>query len=185
MSVRYNEYIREHQNAVKMAFDWLNKNCSGLTSEDIWNKASELVNKHDLSKYNLDEYEAYDQYFYGNKSYQATVEFEQAWNLHIHRNPHHWQHWVLIHDDPNKPYTYLEMPEEYVIEMFCDWWSFSWRKGNLYEIYSWYEEHKITMMLNVSTRAKVELILETVKKVLLTTYHKNIDEMIGDNHEEN
>lgn len=185
MSARYNEYIHEHQNAVKMAFDWLLKNTSGITSEDVWNKASELIDKHDMSKYSEDEYQAYDQYFYGNKSYQATVDFEQAWNLHIHRNPHHWQYWVLIHDDPNKPYTYLPMPSEYIIEMICDWWSFSWRNGNLYEIYSWYEEHKTTMKLNVGTRETVEMILETMKNILMKTYHKDIEEMIGDNHEEN
>lgn len=185
MSARYNEYIHEHQNAVKMAFDWLLKNTSGITSEDVWNKASELIDKHDMSKYSEDEYQAYDQYFYGNKSYQAIVDFEQAWNLHIHRNPHHWQYWVLIHDDPNKPYTYLPMPSEYIIEMICDWWSFSWRNGNLYEIYSWYEEHKTTMKLNVGTRETVEMILETIKNILIKTYHKDIEEMIGDNHEEN
>lgn len=185
MSARYNEYIHEHQNSVKMAFDWLLKNTSGITSEDVWNKASELIDKHDMSKYSEDEYQAYDQYFYGNKSYQATVDFEQAWNLHIHRNPHHWQYWVLIHDDPNKPYTYLPMPSEYIIEMICDWWSFSWRNGNLYEIYSWYEEHKTTMKLDVGTRETVEMILEIIKNILIKTYHKDIEEMIGDNHEEN
>ena len=35
--------------------------------------------------------------------------------------------------------TILEMPYDYIIEMICDWWSFSWQSGNLYEIFKWYE----------------------------------------------
>lgn len=181
MSARYNEYIKEHTNAVKMAFEWLYKNLSGITSEEIWKKVEHLVSVHDMSKHDADEYNAYDEYFYGNKSYQTTVDFEVAWLKHIHKNPHHWQHWVLYHDDPNKPYTFLEMPTEYVIEMFCDWWSFSWRSGNLYEVFQWYEEHKQHMLLNVSTRAQVEKILELVKEKMLTTYHA---EMTGEKHGE-
>lgn len=174
MSSRYNEYIVEHKKNVKMAFDWLYKNLSGITSENIWNNSKVLVEKHDDSKYDKDEYDAYDTYFYGSKSYQATVDFEIAWLKHIHKNPHHWQHWILHHDDPNKPYTFLPMPTEYIIEMICDWWSFSWKTGNLYEIFQWYEEHKHQMLLNTETRAQVEKILETIKDAMLKSYHENI-----------
>ena len=84
---------------------------------------------HDESKNDPDEYNAYDDYFYGkNRSYGVVMAFKQAWLEHIHRSPHHWQHWVLINDEPEEGEVILEMPYEYIIEMICDWWSFSWKK---------------------------------------------------------
>ena len=58
------------------------------------------------------------------------------------------------------------MPIENIIEMICDWWSFSWNTGNLYEIFEWYEEHKNNMILSENTRGTVEYILEKIKEVL-------------------
>lgn len=47
----------------------------------------------------------------------------------------------------------------YIIEMICDWWAFSWEKGNLSEIFSWYDEHKDYIKLHPNTRETVEDIL--------------------------
>ncbi len=116
--------------------------------------------EHDASKSKPDEYEAYDAYFYGgNRSYAVVQAFQRAWLLHIHRNPHHWQHWVLINDDPGEGEVLLEMPYNYIIEMICDWWAFSWAEGDLSEIFSWYDEHKDYIKLNPKTRETVEDIL--------------------------
>ena len=54
------------------------------------------------------------------------------------------------------------MPLEYVIEMIADWWSFSFRSGNIREIFSWYDKHK-EMKLHPKTRKLVEDILERIK----------------------
>ena len=59
----------------------------------------------------------------------------------------------------------VEIPFEYVIEMICDWWSFSWKKGDLNEIFKWYEDHK-GMMLHPETRKLVESILARIKEKL-------------------
>lgn len=58
------------------------------------------------------------------------------------------------------------MPHNYIIEMICDWWAFSWAKGNLYEIFSWYDAHKHYMKLSDKTRKTVEDILEKIKAKL-------------------
>lgn len=84
---------------------------------------NENITMHDRSKYSDEEYIPYIEYFYGTKSKKIDTEFNYAWLHHIHNNPHHWQYWVLKHDD--KPEEALEMPYEYIIEMFCDHWSFS------------------------------------------------------------
>ena len=124
----------------------------------------QIVLKHDASKSDPEEYDAYDNYFYGNKSYENTQKFNLAWLHHIHVNPHHWQHWVLINDDPKEGTICLDMPYNYIIEMICDWWSFSFKTGNLSEIFSWYESHKAHIKLSDNTRKIVEDILSKIKE---------------------
>jgi hypothetical protein len=57
----------------------------------------------------------------------------------------------------------LEMPYDYILEMICDWWAFSWQSGDLYEIFKWYEEHSKYMKLAPKTRETVNDILEKIK----------------------
>ena len=58
------------------------------------------------------------------------------------------------------------MPEEYVIEMFCDHWAFSHKAGNLEEIFDWYKTHKTNMMLHRNTKVIYEDLLDKVKAIL-------------------
>ena len=58
------------------------------------------------------------------------------------------------------------MTDDYIIEMICDWWAFSWKKGELYEIFSWYDKHKDYMKLSPKTRKKVEDILDIIREKL-------------------
>ena len=160
MSYLYDEYLRDHIANVKKAYDWL---CEHFP--DIEKKMTDTYildwSLHDQSKYSEEEYDAYDKYFYGgNKSSSVVNNFNYAWLHHIHNNPHHWQYWVLQNDD--EPEEILEMPYRYVIEMICDWWSFSFKQKNLNEIFDWYEKHK-NMKLHPKTRKVVEDILERIK----------------------
>lgn len=126
-----------------------------------------LIAHHDYSKENQEEYTAYGDYFYGgNHSFAVVRDFNFAWLHHIHNNPHHWQHWVLINDDPENGTVGLDMPAKYIIEMICDWWSFSWKTGNLFEIFNWYEKHKDYMILSNQTRIFVEIYLAMMKSIL-------------------
>ena len=168
MSVKYDEYLRDHKEAVLRSFEWLRDNAPEIFPNQTCLQAVEYSCKflHDDSKELLDEYDAYDEYFYGNRSYQTVQDFNKAWLLHIHRNPHHWQYWVLINDNPDEGIKCIDMPEENIIEMICDWWSFSWRSSSLYEIFAWYDDHKNHMRLSDNTRNKVEFILDTMKSKL-------------------
>ena len=58
------------------------------------------------------------------------------------------------------------MPYNYILEMICDWWAFSWAKGNLKEIFPWYEEHKNYIKLHQNARKTVESILDQIKMKL-------------------
>lgn len=164
MSYLYDEYLHDHIEGVQKAYGWLMEH--RLIPADAF---VQDISEHDASKRDPKEYDAYDKYFYGgNKSFQVVRDFKYAWLHHIHHNPHHWQYWVLQNDD--EPEEALEMPKQRVIEMICDWWSFSWKSGNLYEIFEWYEKHK-DMKLHEKTREMVEDILVEMKAVLDEDHH--------------
>lgn len=164
MSYQYDQYLVRHRENVRKGFEWIRQNLPELL---VAGAEWQAEFAHDASKNEPDEYEAYDRYFYGNnKSYQVVEDYKRAWLLHIHRNPHHWQHWILINDDPEEGEVVLEMPDNYILEMICDWWAFSWQKGNLSEIFEWYDTHKSYMKLHRNTRKKVESILEAIKEKL-------------------
>lgn len=159
----YDAYVRNHRENVRRGLEWLRTNLPALIEGKV-DYAWLFEFDHDESKNSSDEYFAYDAYFYGgNRSHAVVEEFRKAWLLHIHRNPHHWQYWVLINDDPKEGEIILEMPYHYIIEMICDWWAFSWQKGDLSEIFSWYDEHSAYIKLAPKTRQTVEDILWEIR----------------------
>ena len=167
MSKEYDLYLEQHRANVAKGFYWMQENLPELLI-DIPNVSYEhqICYLHDEYKDDSAEYKAYDAYFYGkNRSFQVVQDFQYAWLTHIHKNPHHWQHWILVHDDieNGKLETILEIPYNYIIEMICDWWAFSWARGNLYEIFNWYDEHSKNMKLAPETRTTVESILDKIK----------------------
>ena len=173
MSKQYDQYLAKHIENVKKGFDWFRENIPEIVAECFstrsgFNLEWIIYNTHDASKTtNPVEYNAYDAYFYGgNKSFSVVQAFQRAWLIHIHSNPHHWQHWVLINDNPEEGEIIIEMPKHYIFEMICDWWSFSWEKGNLEEIFSWYAKHKDYIKFHPNTRKTVEDILDKMAAIL-------------------
>lgn len=174
MSKLYDLYLDEHKVKVKEGFEWIRENLPELII-DIPGVDYEwqICMNHDASKTDPEEYEPYDAYFYGgNRSYEVVQNFRVAWLRHIHRNPHHWQHWVLINDEPEENEIILDMPYNYILEMICDWWAFSWSKGKLTEIFDWYADHKDYMKLSDNTRKTVEDILNKINNALNTELRK-------------
>lgn len=168
MSYQYDLYLEQHKGNVTKGLQWIEEHLPELLKPGF-NYDWQINFGHDQSKSEPDEYAAYDAYFYGgNRSYEVVQNFRRAWLAHIHRNPHHWQHWILMNDDPGEGMVILDMPYNFIIEMICDWWAFSWNKGNLYEIFSWYDEHKDYMKLSDKTRKTVEDILSQIKEKLDT-----------------
>lgn len=171
MSVQYDNYLTEHKENVAKGFRWLQENIPEVIEDGFeW----QICFNHDASKTDPEEYDAYDAYFYGNnRSYSVVQNFKKAWLRHIHNNPHHWQHWILINDEPKEGMVVIDIPYIYVVEMICDWWAFSWTKGDLNEIFRWYEDRKDYMNLSANTRISVEYILGKMKDKL---EEKDIDE---------
>lgn len=170
MSEKYDEYIETHRQNVFKAFCWLEENLPEVFDDEEFKARCRHACEfgHDKSKYDIDEYSAYDAYFYGgNRSYEVVEQFNRAWLNHIHKNKHHWQHWILINDNPDEGEIILDMPRLCIIEMICDWMSFSIAKGDMYEIFNWYDEHKDYMKLSERTRISVNGILEAIREKLL------------------
>ena len=169
MSVQYDEYLSQHIGAVNYGLNWMENNLNFDDSPELYDALMIAIAgfNHDSSKYDPEEYDAYDAYFYGdNKSHKVVQDFNYAWLRHIHNNPHHWQHWILHHDDPKEGVTILEMPKQYVFEMIADWWSFSWKNENPYEIFDWYDKNKDYILLNAKTKTLVMFILKKIRAEL-------------------
>ncbi len=185
MSVEYDEYIKNHKANVVRAYTWFQNNLPEIFGDaSVENDVDRnVVYLHDETKYDEEEYQAYDDYFYGgNRSSEVVDKFNYAWLHHIHNNPHHWQYWVLINDEPNEGIKVLDMPDCYIIEMICDWWSFSWRKyeatkdqEDLKEIFKWYDEHKKYIKLSNYTRTKVDNILADMSLKLMENAWNNVE----------
>lgn len=163
MSKDYDEYLKEHIENVKKGCKWLLENIPEIFPE-TYKQYPEVIeghfDMHDKSKFSVEEYEPYDDYFYREKTLAIEKAFNFAWLHHCHENCHHWQYWVIIGDTPMDGVRGLDMPVICIIEMICDWWSFSWKSGNLMEIFDWYQSYKNWMILSGATRIQVENILD-------------------------
>jgi len=82
---------------------------------------------HDCSKFLPSEFCPYAKKFYSGKPLDLDEElnWKYAWLHHQRTNKHHWEYWVI---NPNTKEA-LPMPKKYVIEMVCDWRSFSRKWG--------------------------------------------------------
>ena len=159
---QYDEYLKDHIRNVQIGFEWLALKLPGLFEMYDSDALMDIVSNHDASKWEDEEYYPYCDYFYGERTDEVEQEFNKAWLHHQHNNPHHWQHWLLREDDGEM--IAIEMPYQYVIEMICDWWAFSWKKQDLFEIFKWYDDNKSKIVLHPNTQSKVEEILSLLKE---------------------
>ena len=78
---------------------------------------------HDLSKYSPTEFIPGCKYYQGYRSptvKEREVEgYSNAWMHHKGRNKHHFEYWFDF-NSKTKQYNPVQMPRQYLIEMFCD-----------------------------------------------------------------
>lgn len=76
---------------------------------------------HDLSKYEPVEFLSGVKYYQGYRSPNAAEKeeygYSKAWLHHKGKNKHHMEYWIDYGPDGM---VGMEMPVEYVVEMFCD-----------------------------------------------------------------
>ena len=92
----YIKYINNHRENIKKAFDEMIM-CTDLDWIDwelIHEGLYQRVEKHDLSKFNKKEFEAYRRNYYPVLEEDKILnyqDFQQAWKAHYENNRHHWQ----------------------------------------------------------------------------------------------
>lgn len=162
MSEKYNEYLKNHINAVNECYRLL----AGKELRDFNGKII-----HDESKYSANEYKAYDEYFYPSDGSKVGEDpkrkeaFQYAWLHHQNNNPHHWQFWVLINDEEG--IKALEMPLDYIYEMVADWGAFAYIQKNGHHLKEWYEKNKDKMILHDLTRSVVNSLVAVLEAKLV------------------
>jgi hypothetical protein len=115
---------------------------------------------HDLSKFRPGEFKPYLDRFYGTGRKSLTLtrnRFDAAWLAHQHRNPHHWQYWILRED--NGATFALPMSRPHVFEMVADWAGAGRAIHGSWEIRPWYEANREKMDLHPDTRFLVEKLI--------------------------
>ena len=152
----YKQYIINHKKRVTKFADWMKENLPELFNEPGLEDFDELIAEHDQSKFSEEEFEPYAEHFYGSKD--NDFEFEQAWEHHYTVNEHHPEHWMGS-----------DMPLIYILEMICDWGSFSIDKGDITELIDYYyskardDEDKD---LSDNTKTIIEEILSKIKEAV-------------------
>ena len=80
---------------------------------------------HDLSKYSPSEFVMGVKYYQGNRSPNDAERedkgYTSAWLHHKGRNKHHLEYWIdydMVKRDGTM--TGMKMPDNYIVEMFCD-----------------------------------------------------------------
>ncbi|WP_102261033.1 DUF5662 family protein [Mesobacillus jeotgali] len=115
---------------------------------------------HDLSKFNPKEFIPYTKKFFLDRNIDSIDEMKWkfAWLHHQHKNKHHWEYWVV---DPNQKLA-LPMPRKYLLEMVCDWRSFSRRWGRKVKLSTISLSDK--MILHPETRDALEMIIQNERE---------------------
>lgn len=123
---------------------------------------------HDLSKYSWTEFSVGCKYYQGtrspNNAEREETGYSRAWLHHKGRNRHHYEYWIDYSMKPGEGMIGLEMPVNYVVEMFLDRIAAS----KIYErdAYTdrsplrYYERGAAEMMIHPKTRKLLRHLLE-------------------------
>ena len=145
----YKEYVDAHKERVEKFASWLKENCPDLFTDIDVDLFDEMIRDHDESKYSEEEFEPYAQKWFGDG--KKTFEYEEAWKHHWMSNEHHPEYWLGE-----------DMPYIYILEMICDWGSFSIDKGDLKELSDFYfnkAKDDPEKMLSEATKEIIEDLL--------------------------
>lgn len=152
----YLEYINSHKERVLQFADWLKENCPEVFDGIDIDVFDDLIKEHDESKFSEEEFEPYARKWHldGIK----TPEYEEAWKHHWKNNEHHPEYWLGE-----------DMPYIYILEMLCDWGSFSIASGDMNELSDFYynkAKDDPEKMLSDATKEIIEDILSVINAAI-------------------
>jgi hypothetical protein len=150
------KYIEEHKDNVRQFAEWLRGQLPELFENIDLDLFNEMIQEHDDSKFSEEEFEPYAQKWFGDG--KKSLAYEEAWKHHWTNNEHHPEFWLGE-----------DMPYIYILEMLCDWGSFSIKSGDFRELSDFYyskardDEEK---NLSENTKVIIEEILEKIKSII-------------------
>lgn len=170
----YSKYVKSHISGVKKAYSYIKENIPELLDElEIpEEEMDKVIEYHDCTKWSEAEFGPYADHWFGKiengkrtKKDEHSPEYDKAWEHHYSNNPHHEEYWGKTKD----------MPYSRILEMICDWWSFSFKNGDLYEITEFWRDKKgeKSVYLSENTIKKIEEILEKIS--LHLQKYSNVD----------
>lgn len=125
---KYLNYIEEHLENVRLAFDELSRACDGMwwVGDDCcWHGMRQDVIDHDLSKFTVQEFVQYRDFFYPVcEKDKESCGMDAAWEHHKRMNHHH-------HETVT---TYEDM-----VHMVIDWTAMGYKFGDTAQ--SFYEKN--------------------------------------------
>lgn len=123
---------------------------------------------HDLSKYGPSEFLMGVKYYQGNRSpndaEREAKGVTTAWLHHKGRNKHHLEYWIDYSADRSIPgMVGMKMPDNYIVEMFCDRVAASkiYQKEKYTDrsALEYFRQGRSKTMLHPYTAGKLELLL--------------------------
>ena len=137
----YEQYIENHRESIKKSWDNIQPKLIGEfhLSDYNWHIIDRSVEIHDKSKYHRNEFNNYRKEFYPvNEKEKEESYIDFGWNRHIHKNPHHWNYWIIVDESGMRA---IEMPFIYIFEMILDWQTFE-------NVEKMWKDHKENMVLH-------------------------------------
>lgn len=122
----YLDYVEEHIENVRKAFDELSRACTNkmawVADDAFWFTLKSEVERHDLSKLSKEEFCQYRDHFYPTcEKDKENSCFAEAWENHKIENPHHHEAAKSLMD---------------VLHMIIDWMAMSYKfKDDPYDFY--------------------------------------------------
>lgn len=142
----YQDYIDEHINFVKAAaIGYGEKLCKALGI--TWLELSKAIKLHDKSKYSVEEFEGYRQWFYPC-SYETKNKdlFDKAWEHHYTHNKHHPEYWKGE-----------DMTPLAIAEMLLDWEAMSMKFNT--NTYEYYQKERDNKELSENTKKIIDQVI--------------------------
>lgn len=143
----YRTYLLDHIANVQHVGDVVLRKF-GL-QKDVASDLDDRLFMHDQSKFSVEEYEPYAHKFGHREGPGSSEEFIKAWHHHVLYNDHHWNHWIVFHNNTAEA---IPMSLPALLEMLCDWQAMSIAMGG--SIDKFYRSNE--MLLHQETRLLIE-----------------------------
>lgn len=162
MSIAYDEYLEKRNKHFRQACNWIKRSApdmlNGIT-EDEFTFMRDF--HHDVDTIPC-LYEPYDAHLFGKKQTAKTAsEYRKAKVMRIHMNSYNWQYHVLITEDEGTILT--EMSQMDILELICEWWSYSWENDDLWSIFAYYSKYSSKIKMHKKSSKELERLLNILE----------------------